>query len=320
MGKSRYKFNPDTLNFDKIRPKVKRIFLKVTSFFALSLFLALIYYIIWSVIVDTPKEKSMKNELKQLALQNELIKNEMTDMEETLDQLQKTDEELYMSIFESKPVSDLYKKGGIKRYRELDGYSNAYITEQTSQRLDMIREKIYMQAKSYDDLVENIEDKDDMLQSIPVIMPINNDNLKRTASGYGMKMHPIYKIVMFHNGMDFTAPIGTEVFATGKGVVTSVVKSQKNLGNYVTIDHGYGYTSTYAHLDKINVKKGQRVNRGDVIGLVGNSGLSVAPHLHYEIKYKDKYVDPANFFFSDLSLEEYEKLIEITSSTSQSYD
>ncbi|MBO7523125.1 MAG: M23 family metallopeptidase, partial [Bacteroidales bacterium] len=267
-----------------------------------------------------PKEKSMKNELKQLALQNELIKNEMTDMEETLDQLQKTDEELYMSIFESKPVSDLYKKGGIKRYRELDGYSNAYITEQTSQRLDMIREKIYMQAKSYDDLVENIEDKDDMLQSIPVIMPINNDNLKRTASGYGMKMHPIYKIVMFHNGMDFTAPIGTEVFATGKGVVTSVVKSQKNLGNYVTIDHGYGYTSTYAHLDKINVKKGQRVNRGDVIGLVGNSGLSVAPHLHYEIKYKDKYVDPANFFFSDLSLEEYEKLIEITSSTSQSYD
>ena len=320
MRKPKYKFNPDTLNFDKIRPKVRRIFLKITSFFGLSILLALLYYVIWSLIVDTPKEKSMKNELKQLALQNELIKNEMTDMEETLDQLQKTDEELYMSIFESKPVSDLYKKGGIKRYRELDGYSNAYITEQTSQRLDMIREKIYMQAKSYDDLVENIEDKDDMLQSIPVIMPINNDNLKRTASGYGMKMHPIYKIVMFHNGMDFTAPIGTEVFATGKGVVTSVVKSQKNLGNYVTIDHGYGYTSTYAHLDKINVKKGQRVNRGDVIGLVGNSGLSVAPHLHYEIKYKDKYVDPANFFFSDLSLEEYEKLIEITSSTSQSYD
>ena len=320
MRKPKYKFNPDTLNFDKIRPKVRRIFLKITSFFGLSILLALLYYVIWSLIVDTPQEKSMKNELKQLALQNELIKNEMTDMEETLDQLQKTDEELYMSIFESKPVSDLYKKGGIKRYRELDGYSNAYITEQTSQRLDMIREKIYMQAKSYDDLVENIEDKDDMLQSIPVIMPINNDNLKRTASGYGMKMHPIYKIVMFHNGMDFTAPIGTEVFATGKGVVTSVVKSQKNLGNYVTIDHGYGYTSTYAHLDKINVKKGQRVNRGDVIGLVGNSGLSVAPHLHYEIKYKDKYVDPANFFFSDLSLEEYEKLIEITSSTSQSYD
>ena len=320
MGKPKYKFNPDTLNFDEIRPKVRRIFLKISSFFGLSILLALLYYVIWSLIVDTPKQKSMKNELKQLALQNELIKNEMTDIEETLDELQKTDEELYMSIFESKPVSDLYKKGGIKRYRELDGYSNAYITDQTSQRLDMIREKIYMQAKSYDDLVENIEDKDDMLQSIPVIMPINNDNLKRTASGYGMKMHPIYKIVMFHNGMDFTAPIGTEVFATGKGVVTSVVKSQKNLGNYVTIDHGYGYTSTYAHLDKINVKKGQRVNRGDVIGLVGNSGLSVAPHLHYEIKYKDKYVDPANFFFSDLSLEEYEKLIEITSSTSQSYD
>ena len=320
MGKPKYKFNPDTLNFDEIRPKVRRIFLKISSFFGLSILLALLYYVIWSLIVDTPKQKSMKNELKQLALQNELIKNEMTDIEETLDELQKTDEELYMSIFESKPVSDLYKKGGIKRYRELDGYSNAYITDQTSQRLDMIREKIYMQAKSYDDLVENIEDKDDLLKSIPVIMPITNDNLKRTASGYGMKMHPIYKIVMFHNGMDFTAPIGTEVFATGKGVVTSVVKSQKNLGNYVTIDHGYGYTSTYAHLDKINVKKGQRVNRGDVIGLVGNSGLSVAPHLHYEIKYKDKYVDPSNFFFSDLSLEEYEKLIEITSSTSQSYD
>ncbi|MBO7523528.1 MAG: M23 family metallopeptidase, partial [Bacteroidales bacterium] len=251
MGKSRYKFNPDTLNFDKIRPKVKRIFLKITSFFVLSLFLALIYYVIWSVIVDTPKEKSMKNELKQLAIQSELIKNEMTDMETTLDQLQKTDEDLYMSIFESKPVSDLYQKGGIKRYRELDGYSNSYITEQTSQRLDMIREKIYMQAKSYDDLVANIEDKGDMLQSIPVIMPITNDNLKRTASGYGMKMHPIYKIVMFHNGIDFTAPIGTEVFATGKGVVLNVVRSQKNLGNYVTIDHGYGYTSTYAHLDKI---------------------------------------------------------------------
>lgn len=323
MAKPKYKFNPETISYDEIRQKKRHIFLKIVMGFVSSLFLAFVYYVIWSVLVDSPKEKLLKNEIKQLSLQYDIIQEEMTDMETTLDRLQETDDKLYRSIFESEPVAATYRmagKGGIKRYKELEGYTNSQIAIQTAQRLDDIRNRIYVQTKSYDELLDMADERGSMLESIPAIMPLSNENLKRTASGFGMRMHPIYKIMKFHNGMDFTAPTGTDVYATGKGVVSNVVKSQKGLGNYVTIDHGFGYTTTYAHLDKANVKKGQKINRGDVIGFVGSSGLSVAPHLHYEVKYNNNYVDPSNFYFNDLTADEYAKLIEIASSTGQSFD
>ncbi len=323
MARTKFKFNPETLSYDKIRLSAQAVALKIAAYFIGSLIIAAVYYVIWAVFVDSPKEKLLRNEISQLTLQYELIQKEMGDMEIVLDQLQETDDNLYRSIFEADPVSSAYRTagtGGVRRYRELDGFSNAQLVGETTEKLDILRNRIYVQSKSYDELVDLAENKEEMLGAVPAIMPISNKDLKRTASGFGPRMHPIYKIIMMHNGMDFTAPTGTDIYATGDGKVIAVVTSQKGLGNYVTIDHGYGYTSTYAHMSGFNVRRGQNIKRGEVIGFVGSTGLSVAPHLHYEIKYNGNYVDPANFYFNDLTAEEYERMVEISSNTGQSFD
>jgi murein DD-endopeptidase MepM/ murein hydrolase activator NlpD len=177
-----------------------------------------------------------------------------------------------------------------------------------------------VQSKSFDDLIYLAKEKEDMMQCIPAILPIKNKDLTRTASGYGLRIHPYYKITKFHYGMDFTAPSGTDVFSTGNGVVSDVLSSKRGLGNHIIIDHGFGYVTIYAHLERFNVRKGQKVKRGDIIGYVGSTGMSLAPHLHYEIKINGLNVDPVNYYFNDLTAGDYEKIIEIASKTGQSFD
>jgi murein DD-endopeptidase MepM/ murein hydrolase activator NlpD len=208
----------------------------------------------------------------------------------------------------------------VNRYKSLEGYNNSDLVIETSARLDRIRKKIYVQLKSFDDLILLAKEKEDMLRCIPAILPISNKDLTRTASGYGLRIHPYYKISKFHYGMDFTAPTGTDVYATGDGTISAVVNARRGLGNHVIIDHGFGYTSLYAHLERANVRVGQKVRRGDVIGFVGNTGMSLASHLHYEIRINGVNVDPVNYYFNDLSAEEYERMIEIASRTGQSFD
>jgi len=191
---------------------------------------------------------------------------------------------------------------------------------ETANRLDKIRKKAYVQSKSYDNLIRLAENKADMLKTIPAIIPISNKDLTRTASGFGWRIHPFYKISKFHSGMDFTAPLGTEVYATGNGTIVEVKAAQRGFGKYVIIDHGFGYMSTYAHLSNFNVRVGQKVQRGDIIGFVGSTGTSVANHLHYEIKLNGVNVDPVNYYFEDLNSAEYDRMIEIASKTGQSFD
>ncbi len=164
---------------------------------------------------------------------------------------------------------------------------------ETARKLDKIRKKIYVQSLSFDELIHFAREKGEMLSCIPAIQPLSNKDLKRTASGFGWRIHPIYKISKFHSGMDFTAPSGTEVYATGNGVVYQVKSARRELGNHIIIDHGFGYQSVYAHLSGFNVKAGQKVKRGDTIGFVGSTGLSTAPHLHYEVRVNGKHVDPS---------------------------
>jgi murein DD-endopeptidase MepM/ murein hydrolase activator NlpD len=258
-----------------------------------------------------------------MTIQYELIHREMADVENVLVDLQKTDDNLYRTIFEAEPIPSTEREGGIggvNRYEALEGFNNSKLIIETANRLDKIRKKVYIQSKSYDNLIKLAENKEDMLRSIPSIIPISNKDLTRTASGYGWKIHPFYKISKFHYGMDFTAPLGTEVFATGKGTIASVLTTQRGLGKQIVIDHGFGYTSIYAHLSNFNVRVGQKVQRGDIIGFVGSTGTSVANHLHYEIKLNGANVDPVNYYFEDLSPEAYERMIEIASKTGQSFD
>jgi hypothetical protein len=311
MPRIKYKFNPDSLSFDKIKLGVKALLLRLLAYLTGSIIIAIAYWIIFASFFDSPKEKALKREVAQLTIQYDLIHMEMGNIEKVLDDLQKTDDNLYRTIFGAEPIPATLRGGGVggvNRYKELEGYTNAKLVIETASRLDRIIKKVYIQSKSFDELITLAKEKEDMMQSIPAILPISNKDLTRTASGYGLRIHPYYKITRFHYGMDFTAPSGTDIYATGNGVVAEVLSSKRGLGNNIVINHGF------------NVRKGQKVKRGDIIGFVGSTGMSLAPHLHYEIKINGQNVDPVNYYFNDLSAEDYERIIEIASKTGQSFD
>ncbi len=323
MANPKYKFNPESLSFDRVRLGFKAVFFRVLAYFTGSIIIALVYALLFALIFDSPKEKALKREIAQLSLQYDLMNKEMQAVEKVLQNLQEDDDNLYRSIFEAEPISAALREGGVggvNRYKDLEGYDNSKLVVETAKRLDRIRKKVYFQSKSFDELKTLAKEKEEMLRAIPAIMPISNNDLTRTASGFGLRVHPFYKITKFHAGMDFTSPMGTEIYSTGNGMVVDVVASQRGYGKHIIVDHGFGYESVYAHLDRFNVRKGQKVQRGDVIGFVGNTGMSLAPHLHYEVKLNGRNVDPINYYFNDLSASEYEKIIEIASKTGQSFD
>lgn len=323
MPKSRYRFNPESLSYDRIKLGFRAVLLRSLAYFVGSLLVALVYYLIFAIFVDSPKEKALLREIDQLTLQYDLIQREMANIEKVINQLEETDDNLYRTIFEAEPIPSTLREGGVggvNRFKELEGYDNATIVIETAKRLDKIRKQVYVQSKSFEELIDLARRKEEMLSSMPAILPISNKDLTRTASGYGLRVHPYYKIVRFHAGMDFTAPMGTDIYATADGVIEAVNTSKRGYGNHIIINHGFGLKSLYAHLDDFNVRRGQKVKRGDVIGFVGSTGMSVAPHLHYEIKLNGVNVNPVNYYFNDLTPEEYEKMIEIASKTGQSFD
>ncbi len=323
MPRTKYKFNHETLSFDRIRLGLRQTFLRLFGYFVASLLLAGIYGFIFMFVFDSPQEKALKREIAQLTLQYELMNREMENVEKVLVHLQETDDNLYRTIFETEPLPSSYRNGGIggvNRYQELEGFSNSELVIETARRLDRIRKKIYVQSESFDELIAYAKEKEEMLSSIPAIQPISNKDLKRTASGFGYRIHPIYKISKFHSGMDFTAPTGTDVFATGNGVIREVKSARRELGNHIIIDNGFGFETVYAHLDGFNVRVGQKVKRGDVIGFVGSTGLSTAPHLHYEVRVNGNHTDPALYYFNDLTPEEYERMLEISGKSGQTFD
>ena len=323
MPRTKYKFNPDSLSFDKVKLGVKALLLRSLAYFTGSVIIAVVYWVIFASFFDSPEEKALKREVEQLTIQYGLIHREMANIENVLDDLQKTDDNLYRTIFEAEPIPATLREGGtggVNRFKELEGYNNSNLVVETASRLDKIRRQVYIQSKSFDDLIELALKKEEMLRSVPAILPISNKDLTRTASGFGLRIHPIYKIIKFHYGMDFTAPAGTDIYSTGNGVVAARLSSKRGFGNHIIIDHGFGYTSIYAHLSNFNVRVGQKVQRGDIIGYVGNTGTSVANHLHYEIKLNGINVDPVNYYFEDLTPAEYERMIEIASKTGQSFD
>jgi murein DD-endopeptidase MepM/ murein hydrolase activator NlpD len=323
MARAKYKFNPESLSFDKIRLGFRAVLLRLLAYFVASVFVAILYGVVFALFVDSPKEKALKREIAQMAIQYEILNKGMDNIEKVLGHLEQTDDNLYRTIFEAEPIPASLREGGIggvNRYKELEGYDNSKVVVETTRRLDKMRKMIYVQSRSFDDLIVLAKEKEEMLACIPAILPISNTDLARTASGFGLRIHPYYKITKFHYGMDFTAPTGTDIYATGDGVVESVLSSKRGYGNHIIINHGFGYKTIYAHLDRFNVRVGQRVQRGDVIGFVGNTGMSLAPHVHYEVELNGIKVDPANYYFNDLTPAEYERMIEIASRSGQSFD
>jgi len=265
----------------------------------------------------------LKRQISEMSLNIELFNKQLDNIESVLSDMQQRDDNIYRTIFEAEPLNYSLREagfGGSNRYKDLEKMENSEIVVNTARRLDVITRKVVIQSKSYDDLLKMAISKEKMLASIPNIQPISNKNLERTASGWGYRIHPIYKIRKFHYGIDFTAPTGTDVYVTGDGFIEQIESSHRGYGNSLVIDHGYGVKTLYAHLDHFNVKQGQKVKRGEIIGFVGNTGLSTAPHLHYEVLHNGEKVNPINYFFNDLTADEYDRMIELSMRPGQSFD
>ncbi len=318
MTKQKYRFNPISLKYDKINHTFRDKFLSFLTYFSTSVVIAVVYFLVFSHFFDLPKEKILKREVNKLTLQYEILNKQLDHVGNVLADIQNRDDNIYRVVFNAEPIPASIRTagfGGVNRYSELEGYRNSDLIIETTKRLDILKKQLYVQSTSYDEVINLAINKEDMLASIPSIQPVANRDLRRIGGYYGMRLHPIYKIRMHHDGIDFTAPTGTDVYSTGNGVVTKVVNSpraRRGYGTYIEIDHGYGYRTLYAHLDKILVRNGQEVKRGDVIGLVGNTGGSTAPHLHYEVIRNNRPINPINYFFGDLTPEEFDAMIEMS--------
>jgi len=323
MGKIKYKFNPESLKYYKVESSFRQKALKGLGYFFIFLLNASIGYGLYTVVFDSPKEKGLKRQISEMNLNIEMFNKQLDNIESVLNDMQQRDDNIYRTIFEAEPLNYSVREagfGGTNRYKDLEKLEDSKMVIQTAKRLDIITRKVVIQSKSYDDLVKMAVSKEKMLAAIPAIQPIANKDLERTASGWGYRIHPIYKIRKFHFGIDFTAPTGTDIYVTGDGVVEKTESSKRGYGNSIIVNHGFGIKTLYAHMNGFNIKQGQKVKRGDVIGFVGNSGLSTAPHLHYEVLRSGEKVNPVNYFFNDLTADEYDRMIELSMRPGQSFD
>lgn len=286
--------------------------------------IAIMLNILYTSVFDTPQEKVLMRENNQLQIQYDILNQRLGNLETVLKDIERRDDNIYRTIFNADPVPSSIRDagfGGVNRYEELEGYQNSKIIVETAKKLDMLTKAVVVQSKSYDEVIDLAKSREDQLLCLPAIQPISNKDLTRTASGWGYRIHPIYKIRKFHYGMDFTAPTGTEIYATANGTIERLNRSRRGYGNFIVIDHGYGYKTLYGHMNEFNnVWVGKKVNRGDVIGFVGNTGLSTAPHLHYEVHLNGKKVNPVNYYFNDLTDDEFDRMIELSLRPGQSFD
>ena len=323
MAKVKYTYDSKTLSYKKIDRGWKVRLQEFALFAFVSMAFGFVFYMAADLWFESPKERRMKRELDNMVIQYDLMNGKLDQLADVLGDIEKRDDEIYRTIFEAGPIPNEVRTagfGGANRYKNLEGFNNSELLIDTRKKLDQIAGRAYVQTKSFDDVVEMARDKEQMLASIPAIQPVANKNLKRMASGYGYRIHPIYKVRKMHWGMDFTAPTGTPIYATGDGKVSTYKKSRSGYGNHIIIDHGYGYQTLYAHMSKVDVRRGQKVKRGDIIGYVGSSGRSTAPHLHYEVIKDGRKINPVNYYFNDLSPEEYEMMLEFSSHSNQSFD
>ncbi|NUM51467.1 MAG: M23 family metallopeptidase [Flavobacteriales bacterium] len=323
MSKIKYRYNTQTLDYEKVKITWRTRILRAMGYFVTSGVIASgMVYIVY-LIVESPKEKILQEENYQLQAQYKILHKRMEDIEMVLNDIQTRDNNIYRVIFEAEPISENIRNagfGGINRYKHMEGFRSSDLLVETTKRVDKISKQLYIQSKSYDEVFSMAKKKEQLLASIPAIQPVSNKELKYMASGFGFRIDPVYKTTKFHAGIDFTAPIGTPVYATGDGVIMPYAEGYSGYGNFIRINHGYGYVTLYAHLSKMAVKASQKVKRGDIIGYVGNTGKSVGPHLHYEVRKNDNPINPINFFFNDLTPEEYDRLIQLANDPTQALD
>jgi len=323
MARLKYKFNPSTLNFERISYSIRDYLIQGLRYLFAGAVIGGIGVVLYASFFKDPETVRLEREIRFLKGQIASLNNEIDTLESFAMDLREKDDNVYRSIFGSDPYPEHLRKGGIggsDRYRSLKGFESSEGIIETKKRIGRLQRMLVAQSKSYEEVFALARDKDEMLQSIPAIQPVSNKDLKRIASGFGMRIHPIYKIAKMHAGLDFTADIGAEVYATGDGVVQSIDDKLSGYGHHVMLRHGFGFETLYAHLSKVLVRPGEKVKRGQVIGYVGNSGTSTGPHLHYEVIKNGEKVNPVFYFYNDITPEQYEDLLERAANANQSLD
>lgn len=315
MARKKYHFNPETLQMEQVTYTPMYWLKKSGSYLLGGTLIGVLFFFLFFSFFPSPREKQIRKQKETLEMQYNMLSHQVDQMQLVLTDLQQRDDNLYRSMFQAEPIPRSSRLGATLRvayYDSLAMMTNSQVAADLTRKIDMLERQIYVQAKSYDEIVEMVKTREIRIENIPAIQPVLNRDLTRVASGYGWRNDPVYHTPRFHAGMDFTAPTGTDVYATGNAVVEFVGWKQ-GYGNCVILDHGFNYQTLYAHLSKALVRKKQKVKRGDVIALVGNTGKSTGSHLHYEVHYKNKPIDPRNFYFQDLSPEEYDRMVQLSS-------
>jgi len=323
MPKTKYRFNPELLTFEKYRRSLTSIAVRAAGIISTIFVVAFLIYWLTSSFFASPRERMLELELQKNNEQYELLSQRLKLIEDVVNDLEFRDENIYRTIFEAEPIPKSIRDagfGGVDRYSKLEGYSNSKIILSTSKQVDRITKKLYILSKSFDEISKLAENKEDMLASIPAIQPVKLSKRITISSGFGYRVHPIYKVLKFHDGLDFIATVGTPIFATGNGRVERTERGRSGYGNEIIISHGFGYKTLYAHCHTILVKPGQKVVRGEQIGTVGSTGLSTAPHLHYEVWLGKNKLNPVFFLHNDLSPTEFEEVLRKAEEANQTLD
>jgi murein DD-endopeptidase MepM/ murein hydrolase activator NlpD len=279
--------------------------------------------LLYSNYFESPKELLLKNEVKEMEFYYENIQNEVKNLNQQLADMEHRDDNIYRVVLGAEPIEKSIRDagvGGVDRYSDIKEKNIIHedIVLRLHEGVDKLRRKVYIESKSQDEVVQLAENKEKLFAAIPAIQPVANKELIGLASGFGMRIHPVYKVKKMHTGVDFAAAIGTPIYATADGLIDQLDVNFSGYGKSLIIDHGFGYRTRYAHMHGFTVHRGQRVKRGELIGYVGDTSLSTAPHLHYEVFINGQHVNPIHYFFNDLNPAEYEKLVELASIENQS--
>ncbi len=319
MGMAKkFKYNHDTLSFDEARHNILSVLRKAVLWLVVSALFLTGYYALFSRLFSTPEERRLAQINRTLSSSYSQLSKQHAQLQRVVDNLNQRDANIYRRIFESDPPQAAASESQLS-ISAIEHASNTKLTQQTKQGIEKLSTLVDEQTAFLQGIAATVKDNPS-LQSMPSIQPVQNNDLRRTAATYGIRMHPFYKVLKMHSGVDFSAPLGNNVYATGNARVAAVSNNLRATGLTITLDHGNGYTSTYAHLLKANVRTGDYVKRGSVIGLVGNSGRSVAPHLHYEVEKDGHTVNPLHYFFQSVTPDEYQRLIHLASNKGQPLD
>jgi|TARA_B100001093_G_scaffold236648_1_gene226733 murein DD-endopeptidase MepM/ murein hydrolase activator NlpD len=325
MSKSKFYYDKKSLSFKEIKTSNRVKIINISTFIFVTFIFGIIslFILISTPYLNTPTELSQDRELKNYEFQLEILNKRLNQLENVLNNLELRDNNIYRVLFEANPIDPDIRKagfGGINRYSDLEGFKNSNLIIETTKKIDILTKQLVIQSKSLDEIETLAKNKQLMLAAIPSIQPIKNDDLNRIASGYGIRTDPFDKSRKMHSGMDFSAPRNTPVYAASNGIISRADNRAIGYGKHIRINHGFGYLTLYAHLNSYNVVRGQNVKKGDIIGFVGNTGRSKGVHLHYEVHKDGKKVNPVNYFYSNLSAEEFDEILKISSQENQSLD